>query len=135
MQAVTRRRRQKSEDTGPRRPSSSWPWRGTSSAWATSGGFRTSATRMEEVSYAQATPTVTERCAQSAPLFIFHIFVCFCTVHSGAFLVPYVAFAVTCGLPLFLLETSTGQYTQEGGITCWRRLCPLAQGKPSLNNH
>lgn len=47
---------------------------------------------------------------------------------GGAFLVPYVAFAVTCGLPLFLLETSTGQYTQEGGITCWRRLCPLAQG-------
>lgn len=62
-------------------------------------------------------------------------FVCFCTVHSGAFLVPYTAFVVTCGVPLFLLETSIGQYTQEGGITCWRRLCPLAQGKPSLNNH
>ncbi|XP_075871330.1 sodium- and chloride-dependent GABA transporter 2-like [Nelusetta ayraudi] len=47
---------------------------------------------------------------------------------GGAFLVPYVAFAVTCGIPLFLLETSIGQYTQEGGITCWGRLCPLAQG-------
>ncbi|XP_015225091.1 PREDICTED: sodium- and chloride-dependent GABA transporter 2-like, partial [Cyprinodon variegatus] len=21
-----------------------------------------------------------------------------------------------------------GQYTQEGGITCWRKLCPLAEG-------
>ncbi len=22
-----------------------------------------------------------------------------------------------------------GQYTQQGGITCWRRLCPLAEGE------
>ncbi|XP_026006461.1 sodium- and chloride-dependent GABA transporter 3-like isoform X2 [Astatotilapia calliptera] len=26
------------------------------------------------------------------------------------------------------METSLGQYTQEGFITCWRKLCPLAQG-------
>lgn len=49
-------------------------------------------------------------------------------VHSGAFLVPYLVFVVTCGVPLFLLETVIGQYTQEGGITCWRKLCPLAEG-------
>ncbi|KAF7219401.1 sodium- and chloride-dependent GABA transporter 2 [Nothobranchius furzeri] len=47
---------------------------------------------------------------------------------GGAFLVPYLVFAVTCGVPLFLLETVLGQYTQEGGITCWRKLCPLAEG-------
>ncbi|XP_061574892.1 sodium- and chloride-dependent GABA transporter 2-like [Cololabis saira] len=47
---------------------------------------------------------------------------------GGAFLVPYLVFVVTCGVPLFLLETTIGQYTQEGAITCWRKLCPLAEG-------
>ncbi|XP_064880363.1 sodium- and chloride-dependent GABA transporter 2-like [Oncorhynchus nerka] len=47
---------------------------------------------------------------------------------GGAFLVPYLVFVMTCGVPLFLLETAMGQYTQEGGITCWKRLCPLAEG-------
>ncbi|KAI1893744.1 hypothetical protein AGOR_G00126830 [Albula goreensis] len=47
---------------------------------------------------------------------------------GGAFLVPYLLFVMTCGVPLFLLETSMGQYTQEGGITCWKKLCPLAEG-------
>ncbi|XP_026230435.1 sodium- and chloride-dependent GABA transporter 3-like [Anabas testudineus] len=47
---------------------------------------------------------------------------------GGAFLVPYSLFALVCGIPLFLLETSTGQYTQEGFITCWKKLCPLAEG-------
>uniref|UniRef100_A0A3Q3W8P4 Transporter n=1 Tax=Mola mola TaxID=94237 RepID=A0A3Q3W8P4_MOLML len=47
---------------------------------------------------------------------------------GGAFLVPYCFFAVFCGLPVFLLETAIGQYTQEGAISCWTKLCPLAQG-------
>ncbi|XP_061639309.1 sodium- and chloride-dependent GABA transporter 2-like isoform X1 [Phyllopteryx taeniolatus] len=47
---------------------------------------------------------------------------------GGAFLVPYLVFIVTCGVPLFLLETTIGQYTQEGAVTCWRKMCPLAQG-------
>ncbi|XP_035027243.2 sodium- and chloride-dependent betaine transporter [Hippoglossus stenolepis] len=47
---------------------------------------------------------------------------------GGAFLVPYCLLAVVCGIPLFLLETAMGQYTQEGFITCWGKLCPLAQG-------
>ncbi|XP_017275508.1 sodium- and chloride-dependent GABA transporter 2-like [Kryptolebias marmoratus] len=47
---------------------------------------------------------------------------------GGVFLVPYLVFVVTCGVPLFLLETVIGQYTQEGSVTCWRKLCPLAEG-------
>ncbi|KAI4905507.1 hypothetical protein NFI96_027832, partial [Prochilodus magdalenae] len=47
---------------------------------------------------------------------------------GGVFLVPYLVYVVTCGIPLFLLDTAMGQYTQEGGITCWHRLCPLAEG-------
>ncbi|XP_070703483.1 sodium- and chloride-dependent betaine transporter-like [Pempheris klunzingeri] len=47
---------------------------------------------------------------------------------GGAFLFPYCLFAVLCGVPLFLLETVIGQYTQEGAVTCWTKLCPLAQG-------
>ncbi|XP_062285093.1 sodium- and chloride-dependent betaine transporter-like [Scomber scombrus] len=47
---------------------------------------------------------------------------------GGAFLVPYGVLAVLVGIPLFLLESAVGQYTQEGFITCWRKLCPLAQG-------
>ncbi|KAM8849974.1 sodium- and chloride-dependent betaine transporter-like isoform 2-T2 [Spinachia spinachia] len=47
---------------------------------------------------------------------------------GGAFLVPYGLFAMVCGIPLFLLESSVGQYTQEGFVTSWRKLCPLAQG-------
>ncbi|XP_068195959.1 sodium- and chloride-dependent GABA transporter 3-like [Antennarius striatus] len=52
-----------------------------------------------------------------------------CFKHGGgAFLVPYGLLAVVCGIPLFLLESSVGQFTQEGFVTCWRKLCPLATG-------
>lgn len=47
---------------------------------------------------------------------------------GGVFFIPYVLFLFTCGIPLFLLETSLGQYTQQGGITCWRKICPLFEG-------
>ncbi|XP_056913019.1 sodium- and chloride-dependent betaine transporter-like [Takifugu flavidus] len=47
---------------------------------------------------------------------------------GGAFLIPYCLLAVVFGIPLFLLETSLGQFTQEGFITCWRKVCTLAQG-------
>uniref|UniRef100_A0AAY4C0M0 Transporter n=1 Tax=Denticeps clupeoides TaxID=299321 RepID=A0AAY4C0M0_9TELE len=47
---------------------------------------------------------------------------------GGAFFVPYVVFLFTCGIPLFFLETLLGQYTTQGGITCWRKLCPLFEG-------
>ncbi|KAJ8372064.1 hypothetical protein AAFF_G00294780 [Aldrovandia affinis] len=47
---------------------------------------------------------------------------------GGVFFIPYVLFLFTCGIPLFLLETSLGQYTSQGGITCWRNICPLFGG-------
>lgn len=48
---------------------------------------------------------------------------------SGAFFIPYILFLVTCGIPLFVLETALGQYTSRGGIMCWRKVCPLFEGK------
>uniref|UniRef100_A0AAZ1XY92 Transporter n=1 Tax=Oreochromis aureus TaxID=47969 RepID=A0AAZ1XY92_OREAU len=47
---------------------------------------------------------------------------------GGVFFIPYILFIFTCGIPLFFLETALGQYTSQGGITCWRRICPLFQG-------
>uniref|UniRef100_A0A7N8Y8A4 Transporter n=1 Tax=Mastacembelus armatus TaxID=205130 RepID=A0A7N8Y8A4_9TELE len=47
---------------------------------------------------------------------------------GGAFFIPYLIFLFTCGIPVFFLETALGQYTSEGGITCWRKICPLLEG-------
>ncbi|XP_056129583.1 sodium- and chloride-dependent GABA transporter 2-like [Lampris incognitus] len=47
---------------------------------------------------------------------------------GGVFFIPYVLFLFTCGIPLFLLETSLGQYTTQGSITCWQKICPLFGG-------
>uniref|UniRef100_A0A8C5HIZ7 Transporter n=1 Tax=Gouania willdenowi TaxID=441366 RepID=A0A8C5HIZ7_GOUWI len=47
---------------------------------------------------------------------------------GGVFFIPYVLFLFTCGIPLFFLETSLGQFTCQGGITCWKKICPLFQG-------
>lgn len=47
---------------------------------------------------------------------------------GGVFFIPYVVFLFTCGIPLFLLETSMGQYTKQGSITSWKKICPLFQG-------
>ncbi|XP_060774434.1 sodium- and chloride-dependent betaine transporter-like [Neoarius graeffei] len=44
---------------------------------------------------------------------------------GGVFLIPYLFFLFVCGIPLFLMEISLGQYTSQGGITCWRKICPL----------
>ncbi|CAN9501807.1 unnamed protein product [Ophioblennius macclurei] len=47
---------------------------------------------------------------------------------GGVFFIPYILFIFACGIPLFFLETALGQYTSQGGITCWRKICPLLQG-------
>ncbi|CAL9696565.1 unnamed protein product [Knipowitschia caucasica] len=47
---------------------------------------------------------------------------------GGAFFIPYLIFLFACGIPVFLLETALGQFTSEGGITCWRKICPLLEG-------
>ena len=51
------------------------------------------------------------------------------SLNSGAFLIPYLIFLFTCGVPVFFLETALGQYTSQGGITCWRKISPLFEGK------
>ncbi|KAG7506122.1 sodium-and chloride-dependent betaine transporter-like [Solea senegalensis] len=48
---------------------------------------------------------------------------------GGVFLLPYLFFAVLLGVPLFLLETAVGQYTQESAITCWTNICPLGKDR------
>ncbi|XP_029926791.1 sodium- and chloride-dependent GABA transporter 2-like isoform X1 [Myripristis murdjan] len=47
---------------------------------------------------------------------------------GGVFFVPYLLFLVLCGIPLFLLETSLGQWTSLGGVSAWRTICPLFGG-------
>ncbi|KAM8971855.1 sodium- and chloride-dependent betaine transporter-like [Pelodytes ibericus] len=47
---------------------------------------------------------------------------------GGAFLIPYVIFLLTCGVPLFFLEIALGQYTTQGPLTAWVKICPLFAG-------
>ncbi|KAG1654095.1 Sodium- and chloride-dependent glycine transporter 1 [Nymphon striatum] len=53
-------------------------------------------------------------------------FLCY-TSGGGAFLIPYVIFLVLCGMPLFMLELSFGQFASRGPITIWN-ICPLFKG-------
>ncbi|KAJ8297706.1 hypothetical protein KUTeg_024237 [Tegillarca granosa] len=46
---------------------------------------------------------------------------------GGAFLIPYVIFLVLCGMPLFFLETTYGQFASLSPITVWR-MSPLFKG-------
>ncbi|KAF5919390.1 hypothetical protein HPG69_009871 [Diceros bicornis minor] len=47
---------------------------------------------------------------------------------GGAFFIPYLVFFFTCGIPVFFLEVALGQYTSQGSVTAWRKICPLLQG-------
>lgn len=58
---------------------------------------------------------------------------------TGAFFIPYFIFFFTCGIPVFFLEVALGQYTSQGSVTAWRKICPLLQGEcsplPSYQGH
>ncbi|XP_072510175.1 sodium- and chloride-dependent betaine transporter isoform X2 [Notamacropus eugenii] len=47
---------------------------------------------------------------------------------GGAFFIPYSIFFFTCGIPVFFLETALGQYTSQGSVTAWKKICPLFEG-------
>ncbi|XP_034018978.1 sodium- and chloride-dependent betaine transporter-like [Thalassophryne amazonica] len=47
---------------------------------------------------------------------------------GGIFFIPYFVFLFFCGIPVFFLETALGQYTSEGGVTAWRKICPMFEG-------
>ncbi|XP_048777264.1 sodium- and chloride-dependent glycine transporter 1 [Ostrea edulis] len=46
---------------------------------------------------------------------------------GGAFLIPYVIFLILCGMPLFFLEVSYGQFASLSPITVWK-ISPLFKG-------
>ncbi|KAF3705140.1 Sodium- and chloride-dependent GABA transporter 2 [Channa argus] len=47
---------------------------------------------------------------------------------GGVFFIPYFVFLFLCGIPVFFLETALGQYTSQGGVTAWRKICPMFEG-------
>lgn len=53
---------------------------------------------------------------------------------AGVFFIPYFVFLFFCGIPVFFLETAMGQYTSQGGVTAWRKMCPMFEGKKTTPN-
>ena len=51
----------------------------------------------------------------------------FCFYLAGAFLIPFLFVLVTCGLPLFFLEVSLGQFRGKGIVHVWD-ICPVFRG-------
>ena len=50
----------------------------------------------------------------------------------GAFLIPYFFSMFVCGIPLFFLEVSVGQYLGVGGMSVVGQLTPILKVCPCL---
>ena len=47
---------------------------------------------------------------------------------GGVFLIIYFISMLFCGIPVFLLEVSLGQYLGAGGMTTIAQICPILKG-------
>ena len=48
---------------------------------------------------------------------------------AGAFLIPYVIMMILIGMPLLFMEYAFGQYFGVGGLTIFKKVCPMLQGE------
>lgn len=46
---------------------------------------------------------------------------------AGAFLVPYFIMLAICGIPIFFMELSLGQFSSLGPLAVWK-ISPLFKG-------